>query len=124
MNRKIKFRGQRTDNGEWVYGYYVLNEEWGKCYIYQKEFHEPFYKLIQYEVLPESVGQFTGYSGKNNREIYEGDCVDIDGFIARIVWSDGGFCFEKSTGWLDEWNFADDVHRMIVITKESKDEER
>lgn len=31
MNRVIKFRGERKDNGEWVYGSLVINED--KYYI-------------------------------------------------------------------------------------------
>ena len=31
--RDIKFRGQRVDNGEWVYGYFYINDK-GKNMIH------------------------------------------------------------------------------------------
>lgn len=63
--RLIKFRGQRVDNGEWVYGYYIRNRiavpaADGTVFCY-------------YEVLPETVGQFAGLI--NDIEIWEGDIV-------------------------------------------------
>lgn len=58
MNREIEFRGLRTDGQGWVYGFlltdrdkelYYITEGIGTCAI---------------EVIPESVGQFTGFFDK------------------------------------------------------------
>lgn len=34
--RDIKFRGKRVDNGEWIYGYLVVNQK-GVVFIYPKD---------------------------------------------------------------------------------------
>jgi len=64
--REIKFRGKREDNGEWVYGYYI--KENGVCGIMTESKARNF--LIWNEVIPESVGQYTGL-----KELYGGDIV-------------------------------------------------
>ena len=70
MNREIKFRGKRIDNGEWVYGYYIVAG--GIPFISTFGVREPI------AVIPETVGQYTGLKDKNGVEICEGDRVSLD----------------------------------------------
>jgi uncharacterized phage protein (TIGR01671 family) len=83
--REILFRGKRKDNGEWVYGYYVAADN--KSYIFTGKTglsqvtpaHRLMYKdFARYEVIPETVGQFTGFTDSKGVKVFEGDIVHYD----------------------------------------------
>ena len=102
--RETLFRGKRTDNNKWIEGGYCYcnnksyivittryipdTRDWDEADYYEKH---PVYKPMFIEVIPETVGQFTGLYDRNDKKIFEGDVVktvtfgfDCEKFITEV----------------------------------------
>lgn len=122
MLKVSRHRGKRVSDGKWVYGRYgcvlvgvSIDKENDRCIYNYKHFIEGWEQdvavpskksCIKHEVIPETVGEFSGEIDKNGRKIYTGDIVTgirdefgmpSDNIRAEVYCRDGIF-YESYTG--------------------------
>lgn len=85
----IKFRGFNAKNGKWIYGFYLQNR--GDHFVCPDEFANGK-SWKDYEVIPETVGQYTGKKDENGKEIWEGD-------IVKTSYQELGYIFYDMCEW-------------------------
>ena len=126
MNREIKFRGKRIDNGKWAYGYFVktpITTEFN-CDGQFLDSGAGRYCIIEngvaHEIDIETLGQDTGLKDKNGKEIYEGDVVDWDGDKMVVEYGIQSVDAFEGIGF-NLWSFYDkheDIGKAIRLQSE------
>ena len=115
--REILFKAKRTDNGEWVEGYYIYHIKRTICAFGDSVKPEDEQHVIMqdgfsdwnmprgtvaFEIAPETLCQYTGLTDKNGKKIWENDIVkhEISSGLGQVIWYQ-----EDYIGWIvdDIW---------------------
>lgn len=103
--REILFRGKIKDSNDWVEGaYYKRTEYYGEpseehYIITTTEDLSYDQALDYYNVIPETVGKYTGFKDMNGKMIFEGDIVHNHigdkKIVDCVIFENGCFCMDR-----------------------------
>ena len=111
---KTLYRGKRKLNGEWVFGYYVYDEDENHHFIYNNNTGD----LERTRVIPETVGIHIHFLTMNEKEIFTGDIVKNEFYGYGVVKVDhinfyvdfGGHEWHMDIGVLHSCTYEGNIH--------------
>lgn len=122
--REIEFKAKRIDDGVWVYGSYTAMREDDHNECFRTKPHKIYHRIWQwesgdwnmggyanYEVIPETVCQWTGLLDKQGIKIFEGDILKTDdGDIVEVRYEK---IYASFGLWKKGWAFLHYFHEAV-----------
>lgn len=136
--REILFRG-KTEDGKWVEGYFINTEILSPSSFKMVEKYGIITEKDIYQVIPETIGQYTGLIDKNGKKIFEGDIIKHYKyrFKYKIAFNNGTFgtvyndigevCSFSDSEYVDdakEYEVISNIHDNPELLKEEVNNEQ
>lgn len=94
--KEMRCRGKSIETGKWIYGYYAY-----VCGRHQIAYENPDGFYCEEEVMPYTIGRYTGLQDRNKNDIYEKDkCRNQNGAEFVVKFKNG--CFFPSFDDINE----------------------
>ena len=142
--REILFRGKCAETVKWYTGYYINLHKTTYCFkedydhFKDNDIHQiVFEKMtdwglpnqhLRVDVIPETIGQYTGLTDKNGKKIFEGDILKGMNGLYRVYFDISLACFEWAkingnwtesfSGFADEYEIIGNIYDNPELLKE------
>lgn len=119
MKREILFRGLSNQGKGWLYGDLIRNKR-GAIAIVPPHPLKVTHRYSCYEVIPDTIGQYTGLTDKNGVRMFEGDIISLgDPNIKYLtMWYNAGFAAKQigASSYVGLTYWASDIKVLGNVT--------